>query len=236
MKFAITEVSPTDQATLAMTMPHPWPALGASVSPRMSAVARGFKVAAYYAGVAPLADEILTAFGNGLIEPFSAFRFKPVVQVSNYQQRLKIVNAVDGLSLEFKGLMSAVAWNALTCLGVDGYPGEPARVVQATDARFDGPGWATNAVLGAYFKTPDLKTHAERCLALEAGAVPAYDPLDDSGRWQMLGPVSKGPRPNLVEAQKERMGLAFFANFLTEALSIAHFKMPFVMRQAMVMG
>ena len=234
MKFAISEVSPTDHATLAMTMPHPWPALSVSVSPRMSAMARGFKVAAYYAGIAPLADEILAVFGNGLIEPFAAIRFKPDDGV-NREWRLKIANALEGLSLEFANSMSAVAWNALACLGVPQYPGEPARVVQVSDARFDGPGWATNAVLGAYLKTPDLRVHAERCFALEAGSVPFYDSLTDNGRWQMLGPVPKSPRPTLVEAQKERMGLAFFASFLAEALSIAHFKMPFVMRPAMVM-
>lgn len=234
MKFVITEVDPTDQAVRNMPMPHPWPALYASASVRMSGLARSFRAAAYYAGVVELADEILAVFGGGLIEPFSAFRFKPVADASNYQWRLKIANAVDGASLDFGKTMSAVAWNALASLGVDGYPGENARVVQVSDARFDGPGWATSAVLGAYFKTPDLKLHVDRCFALDAGSVPAYDSLDDFGRWQMLGPVPKSPRPVLSATQKERMGMAFFANFLAEAISIGRFKMPFIMRPAMV--
>lgn len=234
MQFAIDEVNPTDQAARGIRMPHPWPALGVSVSPRVFDLARSFKLAAYYAGLADSADEVLAEYGKGLIEPFSAFRFKPIDQASNYEQRLKIVNAVDGLSVEFGKAVSAIAWNAFACLGVDGYPGENAPVMGVSDARFDGPGWATNAVLRAYFKTPDLRVHMDRCLALEAGAVPAYDPLHDLGRWQMLGPVPKSPRPSLTSMQKERMGFAFFATFLAEALSIAHLKMPFVMRPAMI--
>lgn len=233
MKFVIDEVDPTDRDTQSVQMPHPWPALNASVSPQVSNLARSFKFAGYCAGAGELTNEILRVYGNGLIEPFSAIRFKPDIDV-NREWQLKIVNAIEGLSLDFGGAMSAVVWNALASLGVPGYPCEPSRVVQVSDARFDGPGWATNAVLGAYFKTQDLKLHMDRCFALEAGAIPAYDPLGDFGAWHALGPVQKSSRPTLTPLQKRYMGLAFFANFLTEALSIARFKMPFVMRPAMI--
>jgi hypothetical protein len=189
--------------------------------------AQGFWQQSQRLGFEPEAVEFLTYLGAGFKNKFNRTKFEPKEGDLYFQEKTRVLDAIEELSIQFDGRISTIVWESLAYLGTRPDPTKYASIL-AEKQYLPLPYYIVDTVLHALGKVYGLKLHIDSVIFRHSGMIFEHNcdcscsfhkPQDDGGGLAVFLSPERFP---------EATG-ALFSHLVSESLLLMGLKMPFEM-------
>lgn len=186
---------------------------------------KGYYLQSQRLGMEEVSQEFLKYLAIGFLVPFSREKFEPLPGDLYFDQKQRLLTALEELSQEFSGRIPSIVWDSLAYLGTRPDPTKDATILAEVD-RLPHPYYVVDTVLHALGKVYGLKMHIDSTVYGYSGMIFEHN-CDCSCSFR--APNAGGLAVFLMPEKHKEATAALLSHLLSESLLLMGLKMPFEM-------